>query len=75
MTTAARDQQLIPTTRFQDFFLKIAGNPTHSVCSRVFFNFVLHIFYLKILQENPRTSVSSHFFYFIILLGRPLGIP
>ena len=60
VTTAARDQQLVPTTRSKDFFLNIAGNPT-DFCLLTFF-FLICIFYLKILQETPRTSVSSRFF-------------
>ena len=52
MTTAARDQQLVPTTRSQDFFLKIAGNPTDfCLLTFFFFNFVYTYFILKYCRK------------------------
>ena len=50
VTTAARDQQLVPEILL------------HGLLSPHFF-FLICIFYFKILQENPRTSVSSRFFF------------
>ena len=45
---AARDQQLVPTTHSQDFFLDIAGNPTDFCLLTFFFsNFAYAYFILK----------------------------
>ena len=64
VSTAAHDQQLVPTTSSKDLFLIIEGNPT-DFCLLMFFFFLICnifcIFYLKILQETPRTSASSRF--------------
>ena len=66
VTTAARDQQLVSTIRSKHFFLNIAGHPMNFCVVKFFF--LICIFYFKILQETPRTSVSSLFFFNLPIL-------
>ena len=74
VTTAARDQQLVPTTRSKDFFfLNIAGNST-DFCLLTFFSNLQNLFYNS-SRKPPRDSMTSRFliciFYFITLQENP----
>ena len=66
VTTAARDQLLVPTTCSQDIFLNIAGNPTDFCLLTFFFffNFVYTYFILKYCRKIHGLLFPRVFFKF-----------